>query len=357
MTLENMASVNVSHRGTGITFRSADRGELEAIRECFGYFWSVSDRLLDTQWQVESHCVESVDAIARPDQLSRSAGVFKDENCPCFVEGDSHYYYFAMQGKKCLIHFDVGNRITRFYHEGPITEYSYIRNLVREPALAKYKEAGHITMHASSCAIDGRGILMPGLKGAGKSTLLTHLIESGADFVANDAVLCNTSAPGRITLTSFPQCVRLSVETIENSPILSAYFSRPHSHQFILKKAEFLPTVFDGLFGTHHLQFNAELTLILIPSLDLSRTDYSFEPGDPEVDLAILDESMFYPCHNYIWSPFFEQLNDPEIDVRNLGRVFSAPPMVVRLRYGILDAATRERMFEDLSRIVAEPAA
>ncbi len=106
------------------------------------------------------------------------------------VINKKHYYVHDIQNVACATCFDLESMTTHFYHEHKINEYSYIRNLVREPIAAKYIESGYITMHASACSINDKGILMPGLKGAGKSTLLTHLLESGANYIGNDAVLC-----------------------------------------------------------------------------------------------------------------------------------------------------------------------
>ncbi len=44
----------------------------------------------------------------------------------------------------------------------------------------------HATIHASTVAIDGRGVMILGASGAGKSDLALRLIDRGAQLVADD---------------------------------------------------------------------------------------------------------------------------------------------------------------------------
>ncbi len=45
--------------------------------------------------------------------------------------------------------------------------------------------------HATCIALAGKGVLLRGFSGAGKSDLALRLIDSGADLVADDQVLCH----------------------------------------------------------------------------------------------------------------------------------------------------------------------
>ena len=348
----DMKSVCISHNGVYVTYYSADGEEIDAIGDCYRYFWTLEDSSNAAEgWSVVSHRVSSIKDIMDVNEPAGSAGLFKDVSLKKTIIGKKHYYFHDMRNGACLTCFDVENRTTHFYHEHD-SDHSYIRNLVREPAAARYKEAGHILLHASACSIDGKAVLMPGLKGAGKSTLLSHLLESGAHYIANDAVLC-VKENDSIVLTAYPQCVRLSKETIQNNKSLSEHFYSAERYNFIDNKFEFLPSLFDDIFSMHRLSFVSKLELIVIPSLDLSSTDYSMEVSDNDIELPLLQESMFYPCHNYTWSPFFHGLNDPQIDISNLANVFKPVPRICYLKYGILDNHQQKKLFSDISSIMS----
>ncbi|WP_316163849.1 hypothetical protein [Bradyrhizobium sp. SZCCHNRI20481] len=349
----HMKSLSISHDGICVTLHSNDANELESIKACFEYFWDSkysTDPL--KRWSVVSHKVSSVGTVTDIAQLAKSAGLFKDTSTKMGIVDGRHCYLHSSQDKTSLTAFDLANGVVDFYHEEDPIELSYLRNLVREPVAAQYQQTKHLNIHASACSIDSKGILMPGLKGAGKSTLLVHLLGKGARYIANDAVLC-TRRDDSLTLTAYPQCVRLSKETIENSKALSSVFVGTSNYNFLNEKFEFLPCLFDRCFPMHQLSFRCGLELILVPSLDLSRNDYSIEfDKDGSNALSLLRQSLFYGYHNYTWSPFFDDLNDSSVDVSNLARVFASLPKVCHLKYGILDDDQQQRLFDDVSEIV-----
>ncbi|MDV2887558.1 hypothetical protein RYX45_20505, partial [Alkalihalophilus pseudofirmus] len=84
----------------------------------------------------------------------------------------------------------------------------------------------------------------------------------------------------------------------------------------------------------HHLSFISRLELIIIPSIDISRTDYSIEIidnkeiSDTNSYLSLLQKSIFHQYHSYIWSPFFHKLNDPLVDISNFVNAFKSIPKI-----------------------------
>ncbi len=351
----DMKSVCITHKGLYVTFYSSDNEEIDDIENCFGHFWTVCDASDAVEgWSVVSHQVSSIKDIIDINELKRSpTGLFKYAPVKKIVINKKHYYVHDLEWLDCLTCFDLETKTTHFYHEHKLNEYSYIRNLVREPLAAHYKELGYITMHTSACSINDKGILMPGLKGAGKSTLLCHLLESGASYIGNDAVLCNEESDS-IILTVLPQCMRLSEKTVQNNKSLINYHNnhKEYFYNSINSKFEILPKLLDSIFSKHHSSFSSKLELIIIPSIDLSRTDYSIEISDENSGKSILEKSIFYPCHNYTWSPFFNELNDPLIDVNNFSNVFRSIPKVCNLKYGILDNRKQRQLYSDLENII-----
>lgn len=355
--ITNVQSVCIAHEGVCVSFYSTNGKEIDAIKTCFGYFWDIGEPPnVVEKWSVVSHKVSSVQEIIDIYDLTRSAGLFKSEAVKKAIIDNNHYYLHKIQNVACVTCFDLGDRTTHFYHENEVTEYGYIRNLVREAITARYIFSGHLLMHASACSINGAGIMMPGLKGAGKSTLLSHLLEGGASYIGNDAVLCKVEG-NSVILTSYPQCVRLSRQTILSNKRMSRYInSNADQHEFINGKVEFLPGLFDSMHAMHKLSFITTLKLIIIPSIDLARDDYSLEIGDNDVDLLLLRDSMFHRYHSYVWSPFFEALNDPEAGMRMaeiVDDIFKCTSKIYRLKYGILDGDYQKRLFADISGLVS----
>ena len=348
-----MKSLRVSNGGIEVTFSSADDNELAAVRNCFDYVWTVEAPFnVAAGWTVVSQEVSSLRDIADVAAFEVTAGLYKQQDLKASSEGGCRRYFHHLRDIACLTSFDLTRRAVQFHHEGRIDAYgySYIRNLVREPMAAQYERTGHVMMHAAACAIEGRGLMMPGLKGAGKSTLLGHLLGQGASYVGNDAVLSRREADC-VVLTAFPQCVRMSQQTVENDPMLSRFFSLPRDYAVVNDKLEFLPRLFDDMRPTHRPALTVPLELILLPSIDLGRSGYALEPTD-RIAPAILEASLFYPCHNYVWSPLFEDLNGRAVARPNVAEIFEAVPKVFQLKYGVLDAGARAQMFRDVAEIV-----
>jgi len=350
MNTTDMNSICILHNDICVTFYSDDNDEIEAIKNCFGYFWAVKD-FLDSidKWTIVSSQVSSIRDIIDINKVSLPTGLFRNSSVKKAVIDKKHYYVHNMQGIDCLTCFDLENKLTYFFHPHKISEYSYIRNLVREPFVAKYQELGHVALHASACSIGDNGILIPGPEGSGKSTLLFSLLEYGASYLGNDAVLCKKENDS-ITLVAPPQCIRLSKETALNNKSLSKFFSNTGDYYFINNKLEFTPNFLERIFPTHHLIPTSKLKLLIIPTFDLSTTDYYIESNNNYYSL--LQNSLFNQYHNYVWSPFFHRLNDPSMDIYNFNIVFEYLPKVCYLRYGILNHYKQKKLYDNILSII-----
>lgn len=347
-----MKSVCIFHNDIYVTFHSTNNEEINAIKNCFSYFWTVKDSSnVDESWSIVSHQVSSVKDIIDVNELTLSIGLFRYAPVKSIIINKKHYYAHDPQNLDTLTCFDLESKTTHFYHEHKLKNYSYIRNLVREPIVAQYEESGYIALHASACSINNKGIMIPGFRDAGKSTLLCHLLERGANYIGNDYVLCKKENDS-IILTTVPQCVRLSEETIQNNNTLSRYFNDTSCCVFFNNKIEFLPSLFDNIYPMHHLSSISKLELIIFPSINLSSTDYSIEISDNNSWLPLLQQSIFNQYHNYIWSPFFHKLNDPLIDISNFINVFNSTPKICYLNYGILDYCNQKKLFDDILNII-----
>ena len=67
-----------------------------------------------------------------------------------------------------------------------------------------------LRLHASSVAVDGRGLLILGPSGAGKSSLALQMIAAGARLVADDQVIL--SAENRVLYASSPPALQGLIE-------------------------------------------------------------------------------------------------------------------------------------------------
>lgn len=349
-------TISVNHLAVSVSYHSESVGERLAIKNCFEYFWGepeFSD--LNASWDIISEIVSDLDQIVPLAHFSESAGLFKIRSVKTALVDGVAYFRHTLSGEDILIGFDAGRNTITVFHQRELHDHSYIRNLVREPFAARYIKLGYVAMHAAACSINGQGILFPGNKGAGKSTLLIHLLESGARFIANDAVLCGVER-NVVELVTYPQCVRLSEETVKNSTLLSTGIGEAKSAAFIRGKQEILPEVFDNIYGKPSLQKRAPLRLVVVPQIDTSRRDFEIEIGQTPFNSDTLKETLFFPSHEYTWSPLFEELNEPTAELNNFARVSKYIPDIrwCVVKYGILDFVTQRELYRQISDMLNE---
>ncbi|GAB0120262.1 hypothetical protein Acid7E03_43340 [Acidisoma sp. 7E03] len=113
-----------------------------------------------------------------------------------------------------------------------------------------------------------------------------------------------------------------------------------------------MPVLLDEIFSGHHLSFKSELKLIIIPTLDITKDDYSIIECPQEALNFLMPEWLFYPAHSYTWSPFFSALNDPVTDKNNATNMFKKVPKICRVHYGVLDDGKQKALFDDIRAII-----
>ncbi len=97
-------------------------------------------------------------------------------------------------------------------------------NLVNNRYAKTVLRRGHLLLHASAVARDGRAVALAGPPGAGKSTTSLHLVEQGLRFVSNDRLLVRPDADG-VEALGYPKQPRVNPGTLLHHPRL----------QFLLK--------------------------------------------------------------------------------------------------------------------------
>jgi HprK-related kinase B len=79
---------------------------------------------------------------------------------------------------------------------------------------------GHLLLHASAVAREGRAVALAGPPGAGKSTAALHLVEQGLQFVSNDRVLAKP-LPDAAEVLGYPKQPRVNPGTVLHHPRLA----------------------------------------------------------------------------------------------------------------------------------------
>ena len=80
-----------------------------------------------------------------------------------------------------------------------------------DPGPAAGAAQGSLTLHASTVAVAGRGLLILGPSGAGKSALALQLMALGAELVADDRTILGPGADGGLVATC-PPAIRGLIE-------------------------------------------------------------------------------------------------------------------------------------------------
>ena len=86
--------------------------------------------------------------------------------------------------------------------------------LIREIASQKVLENDALHQHAAAASVEGAGILVCGPRRAGKTTLLSHLLERGANYIANDRSVISQRARQGPILSGMPTIVSVRANTI-----------------------------------------------------------------------------------------------------------------------------------------------
>ena len=94
-------------------------------------------------------------------------------------------------------------------------------NLVNNCYAKVVLRRGHVLLHASAVARDGRTAVLAGPPGAGKSTSALHLVEAGFRCLSNDRVLAKPM-PDMVEALGYPKQPRVNPGTLLGHPRLSA---------------------------------------------------------------------------------------------------------------------------------------
>jgi HprK-related kinase B len=86
-------------------------------------------------------------------------------------------------------------------------------NLINNRYAKLVLERGHLLLHASAVARNGRGVALAGSPGAGKSTAALHLVEQGFRFVSNDRLLVQRRGDG-VEALGYPKQPRVNPGTL-----------------------------------------------------------------------------------------------------------------------------------------------
>jgi len=92
-------------------------------------------------------------------------------------------------------------------------------NLVNNRYAKTVVRRGHLLLHASAVARDGRAVALAGPSGAGKSTSALHLVEHGFRFVSNDRLLVRPDADG-VEALGYAKQPRVNPGTLLHHPRL-----------------------------------------------------------------------------------------------------------------------------------------
>ncbi len=138
-----------------------------------------------------------------------------------------------------------------------------LMRIVREIAMNRARRRGALFVHAASLAIDGRAVLLCGVKNAGKTTLLLHAMTTlGAAYLGNDrAVATFDDALPRIH--GMPSIVTVRPPTLDLLPAFrdrlaaSGYHSRATMAELAAGRAAPATTFSDGRIGLTPIQLAA----------------------------------------------------------------------------------------------------
>lgn len=93
----------------------------------------------------------------------------------------------------------------------------YVGWFIRELYRVETLQRGQLLIHAGGISQNSTGILFTGQKGAGKTSILFEMLRNGADYLANDKVICKLTNDG-IILSEIPIFIGVGVGTLTRYP-------------------------------------------------------------------------------------------------------------------------------------------
>lgn len=211
--------------------------------------------------------------------------------------------------KESPIVFKKKNKIEIIFN-GNIHFYErYMLRYIRECLIRHEENRGSILFHSASVEINGKGILLIGLKAAGKTTLMCHFLntEREFNFISNDRVLLSASN----FLHYVPLSIRISHKTINSFKKITKYignggeklsrFNMPI--EVITKneeKLEFCPMELSKIFGKK-LSTKADLSLIVVPDFNVNHSKVKLSRITDDTEKMNLLKSCCFTPHDEKW--------------------------------------------------------
>lgn len=221
--------------------------------------------------------------------------------------------------------------------------------VIRELIYRECENSGSICLHAASCRIENKGIILVGAPGAGKTGLLLALVEeNNAIFISNDRILIDHN----LRLTSIPMPIRISVESIKSSRVLhnfimnnSKMLCRKQNIQieeiarFDSKsnkdKIELSPLEISKCFSTNCLN-TSSLDAIIIPEFNSQHGDFiEISTIDKEVAKNYLRQNCYTPQDPLWIEPWFGRKEiAKDLIFSKLDRILAAVP-IYKIKFGV----------------------
>lgn len=104
-----------------------------------------------------------------------------------------------------------------------------VGNAIIVPLMRLLKSKGFYPIHAGAVAMDGLGVLLPGVGKSGKTTTLISLVRSGFKFISDDMPLLRENAKG-LEILAFRDRVNVSEATIRFFPELHCLLGQDSEH-------------------------------------------------------------------------------------------------------------------------------
>lgn len=157
--------------------------------------------------------------------------------------------------------FAVGN-LVRHLNQG----INLINNRYAKLVLGR----GHLLLHASAVAREGRAVALAGVPGAGKSTTALHLVEHGFRFVSNDRLLVRADGD-RVEALGYPKQPRVNPGTLVHHPRLfrlldpddrAALLALPAADLWKLERKRDVDL--EGIYGARTFTLSADLHALVV---------------------------------------------------------------------------------------------
>jgi len=138
--------------------------------------------------------------------------------------------YDSEEGLLCC--YDLCNmqiiQVTSAHTKSPAHE---LGRLIRDIYLSLMRSKGWNLFHAAAIQANGTTYLFPGSSGSGKTSLVIAMVQSGADFIANDRILLKLDND-KIRIKPYPMAIAIGLGTAQQYPVLKNLILEPSVLQY-----------------------------------------------------------------------------------------------------------------------------